>query len=443
MIFEGRSLGEVSDDEIANLVDDHVSERQHLEFKATFSYRDDGARLELLRDIVSMANGGGGYLLFGVRDDGHGRAQTFAEPDLMARSDSMIQSIRGLCHDHIADRIEGIEIRSRSVKGNTVVIVRIPVSARRPHMVTLHGRTDFWTRIEDGKRQMSLAEIREAFLNEPIRLRLDKIEAGLSDLAQTLTYDQRKKEFSEASTEGSDVLLRTDDGSLLADVMRERFEQEVGSTPFLWLGATPVAPRPSLIPVDQEEIGAILSAPPESRRDGWNMGGLGRTRRRSLTGVELGAKAYKYLEVFENGHMEFWAPLDDRFCWMQSEEERRARPRLYPYPVVEYPVSFLRLAAALMDSVGYSDEVLLQLEYRNVRGYSLRPGQPDEIRFLLPDDTTPFDEQHLRIAPRSVSANFRPDEVAFDLLVHVYRAFGVAPEGIPFRDSGGAFSFGQ
>ena len=442
MIFEGRSLSEVSDDEIANLVDDHVSERQHLEFKATFSYRDDGARLELLRDIVSMANGGGGYLVFGVRDDGHGRAQAFVESDLMAKSDSMIQSIRGLCHDHIADRIEGIEVRNRSVKGNTVIIVRIPVSARRPHMVTLGGRTDFWIRIEDGKRQMSLAEIREAFLNEPIRLRLDKIEAGLLDLAQTLTYDRRKKELGEASTEVSDALLRADDGSLLANVMRERFEQEVGRTPFLWLGATPVAPRPSLIPVDQAEIGSLLSAPPESRRDGWNMGGLGCTRRRSLTGVELGAKAYKYLEVFENGHLEFWAPLD-RFCWMQSEQERRVRPRLYPYPVVEYPVSFLRLAAALLDRVGYSDEVLLQLEYRNVRGYSLRPGQPDEIRFLLSDDTTPFEEQHLRIAPRPVPATFRPDEVAFDLLVHVYRAFGVDPEGIPFRDSGDTFSFGQ
>ena len=57
--------------------------------------------MELLRDVVSMANGGGRYLVFGVRDDGHGRAQEFVKPDLMSKSESMIKSIRALCHDHI------------------------------------------------------------------------------------------------------------------------------------------------------------------------------------------------------------------------------------------------------------------------------------------------------------------------------------------------------
>ena len=52
MIFEGRPVDEISDEEIAQLVKDHVSERQHLEFKATLGYKDDDARMELLRDVV-------------------------------------------------------------------------------------------------------------------------------------------------------------------------------------------------------------------------------------------------------------------------------------------------------------------------------------------------------------------------------------------------------
>ena len=108
MIFEGRPVDEISDEEIAQLVKAHVSERQHLEFKATLGYKDDDARMELLRDVVSMANGGGGYLIFGVRDDGRGQAQSFVDQALMNRADSMIKSIRSLCHDHIAERIEGI-----------------------------------------------------------------------------------------------------------------------------------------------------------------------------------------------------------------------------------------------------------------------------------------------------------------------------------------------
>ena len=354
----------------------------------------------------------------------------------------MIQSIRALCHDHIAERIEGLEIRDRNVNGNTVIIVRVLVSGRRPHMATLHRRTDFVKRVEDGKREMSLAEIREAFLKEPIGLRLDRIDARLSSLGETLAYDARKTELMEASRHASDALVHADDGQLLADVMRERFEQEVGRTPFMWLGATPVAPRRSLIAVDQPEIVAILSTPPGSRRDGWNMSGLDHSRQRSLTGVELGGREYKYLEVFENGHLEFWAPLDDHFCWRQSEEERRVRPRLYPYPVVEYPVTFLRLVAALLDSAGYSEGVLIQLQYRNAAGYILRPGQPDEIGFLAPVvPSTPFAGPHLRIGPRPVPGTLNADGVAFDLLQSVYRAFGIGAERIPFRDSDGAFSF--
>ena len=213
---------------------------------------------------------------------------------------------------------------------------------------------------------------------------------------------------------------------VLAEVLRERFETEVRASPFLWLGATPVTPRQRLIAVDDPEIVSMLSVPPGSRRGGWNMSGLDHSRRRSLTGVELGIKEYGYLEVFDNGHLEFWTPLDDRFCWGQSEEERRVRPRLYPYPVVEYPVSFLRLAAALLGSAGYSEEVLIQLEYRNASGYILPPGQPEHFDFYSPlVPHAPFAGPHLLIRPIRVPGTFKPDEVAFDLLKVVYQGFGV------------------
>ena len=446
MIFERRMLDQIRDDEIANLVETHVSERQHVEFKATFEYKKDAAKMELLRDVVAMANGGGGYLIIGVRDDGHGRAQTFAEPALMANPDSVIQAIRSLCHDHIAERIEGIEIRRRDVNGNIVLMARVPVSGRRPHMVTLNHGTTFVTRVEDGKREMSLGEIREAFVNAPMGLRLDSIDARISDLFRTLTRSDGKKELTKALETGgvSDALLRAEDGRVVAEVMRERFEGEVGNSPYLWLSATAVAPRRHLIALDQPEVAAVLSEPPGSRPNGWNMAGLDYRRRRSMNGVELGAKERAYLEVYENGHLEFWTTIGELFCWRQSMDERRIRPRLYPYAVVEYPVSFLRLASAVLSRAGYSGEVLIQLQYRNVGGYILRPGRPEEIGFESPlVPSTPFAEPYLRIGPRHVPGNRDPDAVGFELLKSVYRAFGVEVDGIPFRSANGIFSFGH
>lgn len=445
MIFDGRPVDQIRDDEIVNLVRTHVSERQHVEFKASFEYKKNAAKMELLRDVVAMANGGGGYLIIGVRDDGHGRAQAFAEPALMGSPDSMLRAIRSLSHDHISERIEGIEIRRRDVNGNTVIIARVPVSGRRPHMVTLNHRTDFVTRVEDGKREMSLGEIRAGFVNAPMGLRLDSIDARISDLFQTLTRSDEKKDLTEALETGvSDALLRAKDGRVVAEVMRERFEGQVGNSPYLWLSATAVAPRRHLIALDQPEVAAVLSEPPGSRPNGWNMAGLDYRRRRSMNGVELGAKEHAYLKVYENGHMEFWRTIGELFCRGQSVEERRIRPRLYPYAVVEYPVSFLRLASAVLSTAGYSGEVLIQLQYRNIGGYILRPGSPEEIGFESPlVPSTPFAEPYLLIGPMRIPGNRAPDEVGFDLLKFVYRAFGVEVDGIPFLGANGVFSFGH
>ena len=442
-MFDGRPVDDISNDEIVRLVQDHVAEQQHLEFKRTFDHKDDDARLKLLRAIAAMANGGGGYIIIGIHDGGSGQAEKFVDPALMGDSETTRQSIRSLCHDHISARIDGLEVRPRVVNGHTLIVVRIPPSGRRPHMVTFGRRTDFCIRLEDGKREMSLPEIREAFVDEPVRLRLDRLDRRFSDLARFLMRDHQQAELAEAlRTSASDAPLNSHDGELLAEVMRKRFESEVGEHPFLWLAVTPVTPRRGLIDVDQPEIASILSMPPRSRRGGWNMAGLDHARQRPLTGVALGSKADAYLEVIENGHLEFWTPLDGHFCWMQSEEELRVRPRLYPYPVVEYPVSFLSLARALFDEAGHADEMLIQLQYRNVAGYFLRPGQPNEIRFLSPmDPSAPFAKPHLRIGPRRVPGTFSPDDTAFDLLTSVYRAFELEPDGIPFRDSAGVFSF--
>jgi predicted HTH transcriptional regulator len=77
MIFEGKIIDEISDDEIKYLVAHHIGEKQYLEFKARVNCQSDQGKLELLRDIASMANSGGGYLIIGIRDDGKGHAQTY------------------------------------------------------------------------------------------------------------------------------------------------------------------------------------------------------------------------------------------------------------------------------------------------------------------------------------------------------------------------------
>jgi hypothetical protein len=162
MIFDHKSGHEITDEEIDLLVQDHVQERQHLEFKATVNLKSDEEKHEILRDIASLANGGGGYLIIGIRDDGKGRAQTYAS-DLKLDAERVKKVVMDLSNKYVSERLHGLEVATRSVKSHPVVIVRIPNSEQTPHMVTYNDTTGFYRRYHDGKRSMTTGEIRDAF----------------------------------------------------------------------------------------------------------------------------------------------------------------------------------------------------------------------------------------------------------------------------------------
>jgi predicted HTH transcriptional regulator len=76
-VFGDRPLERISDTDIRRLVSEKVAEARYLDFKLTFDHGSDEAREGLLRHVTSFANSSGGCLMFGIRDDGHGRAQRF------------------------------------------------------------------------------------------------------------------------------------------------------------------------------------------------------------------------------------------------------------------------------------------------------------------------------------------------------------------------------
>ncbi|MFC1971258.1 helix-turn-helix domain-containing protein, partial [Chloroflexota bacterium] len=271
-----------------------MSERQHLEFKVTLNHQDESDRLELLRDIVSFANGGGGYLIIGIRDDGEGHAQKY-EPDMIGDRQKIKRAITSLCLDHIRDRIDGLEIRLRTVRSYPLVIVRIPTSIRIPHMVTFQNHTDFFTRYEDGKREMTLSEIREAFNQDLIARRLSSIETQL----QTIRSTQPAQPLKEKDIQDGIVprFLRIEDGDTLADETSNRFIVEVGDQPFFRVSITPTFLKAGLIDVDSEPMRNLVNNPPGSRRAGWNMRAGYHRIERFADGIRQGDRSEQYLEL--------------------------------------------------------------------------------------------------------------------------------------------------
>lgn len=435
MIFDHKHIDEITDDEIKTIVDAHLGERQHLEFKVTVNHQEHEDRIELLKDIASLANGGGGYIIIGIRDDRKGNAQQF-EPNLIGDTIKLKKAINDLCNDHISERIEGLEIDTREISDNPIVIVRIPESIRKPHMVTYNESTIFVKRYNDGKRSMTIGEIREEFNYDFFGQKLSNIESFMKSILESQKRESKVEVILERLEAGiTPSLSLIEDANLLNNLMRDRFENEIGTQSYFLISATPENPRQNLIEINSQDIRDIIQNPPGSRNGGWNMTTYPDYIERFPEGIYIGDKKFRYIELLSNGYIEFLTPIDINFCWKQSPEEFRLRPRLYPYAVVEYPTSFLRLLSALIDKNNLDQKFIINIQYRNIKGCTMLPYAPGIIGFELPTNVKVFEGQHIDIK-RTIPFDFKPDSTAYEELIKpIYSYFGLHENTIPFYNN--------
>jgi hypothetical protein len=174
MIFGGRSLHDLSLSDFQLLIDNHVPEGPHLEYKeAAYSGRPADIR-EMLRDVTALANAEGGYLVMGIREDNYSRAAALSPID---DPNTKVQAINQACLDGIQERIPGLEVISYEIGFNQgIIVIRVPPSEQRPHMMVRDQSTDFVHRYGTDKRMMTLAEIRELVLANPRFRRLVELE---------------------------------------------------------------------------------------------------------------------------------------------------------------------------------------------------------------------------------------------------------------------------
>ena len=101
--------------------------------------------------------------------------------------------------------------------------MRIPASDRIPHMVTYMNRTDFYIRYHDGKREMTVGEIREFFNKDYFGQKLLKLEMTVINLTKKI----EKKDYEDKLIIDTDIypqLLFIKDGEFLSQTALKRFE---------------------------------------------------------------------------------------------------------------------------------------------------------------------------------------------------------------------------
>lgn len=152
-----------------------VIEHKKLEYKRELPSDAASDRRDFLKEVSSFANTSGGDIIFGIpenRNTGEPEAVNGLEIDNV---DQEILRLEHMIRDNIEPRIPSVQTQNILLPNeNIVLIIRIPKSYFGPHRVSYRGYNRFWARSTNGKYEMDVPELRQAFnltgtLNDKIR----------------------------------------------------------------------------------------------------------------------------------------------------------------------------------------------------------------------------------------------------------------------------------
>ena len=142
-----------------------IPEGLYLDYKEGLSGTfDKDAKREFLKDVTAFANAAGGHLFLGVKEPSEG---LLVESQLVGLDNgaALAQDLERLASASIDPRIPGLRIVSVPLAiSKSCVVVHIPPSLSRPHMVSHAGHRSFYVRHSESSFPMTTHEIREAVL---------------------------------------------------------------------------------------------------------------------------------------------------------------------------------------------------------------------------------------------------------------------------------------
>ena len=141
-----KPVSQLTEEDFQSLVDNKERESSILEYKQEISGTDHEKK-EISKDISAMANSEGGYLIIGVQEaDGQANAIT-GTPKVIGRQPVEVW-IENVLITNVRPKISinPKVITLSSISDRVLIVIHIPQSPRRPHMVIADGKNAYYTR---------------------------------------------------------------------------------------------------------------------------------------------------------------------------------------------------------------------------------------------------------------------------------------------------------
>ena len=183
---------------IKSLLEAGAFELDRFDFKETLPYPTDSAgKLRLRKAIVAFANSGGGFLIFGVKDD----RSLPANERIVGITDTVefprdFGTYPASCEPSVEWRPRATPIRIPGTS-QLIHVIEILSTWRRPHAVGHEGGMYFVKRTNQGDEKMSFSEVRSAFQEAEFR------RSSLSLLVSELSHMRSVAEEMESSAKES------------------------------------------------------------------------------------------------------------------------------------------------------------------------------------------------------------------------------------------------
>jgi hypothetical protein len=157
-----KPIDQIIEADFIDLVNAGVVERRTLDYKQQIQEMNDAGRKELLADVSSFANTAGGDLFFGISESAG--VPTGVPGVQIGDTDQEILRLDSIIRTGLAPRIRHLTRAVPLANGRHVMVIRSERSWYGPHRVIFKGGSRFWGRTSNGKYELDVTDLRNAFL---------------------------------------------------------------------------------------------------------------------------------------------------------------------------------------------------------------------------------------------------------------------------------------